>query len=251
MNGRRAGFTLVELVVAIGIVVLLAGLTLSVAVKVIEASEARETETTLRLLDQAVKQWEVTADRKVTWWDEEYDQQGPPDWRDRADLHSSTPPVLIITELLSVIGRSTEVLSVLAQIDPAVVARYTADSYPDWIQTMEEKESMDEFDGSITILDAWGTPIYATHPGRADDPIVFPHEPPGYPPAVDPDGTIRTYNERDYGIAPNRQIVFVSAGPDRRFGHSAEFMHLQGMALHEAIKEARRDNLYTASVSYN
>ena len=251
MNGRRAGFTLVELVVAIGIVVLLAGLTLSVSVKVIEASEARETETTLRLLDQAVKQWEVAADRKLTWWDDVYDKNRT-ELRDRSDIHGDTPPVLIITELLNVIGRSTEVQSVLAQINPALVTRYADQSYPQWIQTHEEKTYLDDSDGAITILDAWGTPIYATHPGRVHDLTRYPHLPPPlYPPIADPDGTIRTYNERDYGIAPNRQIVFVSAGPDRRFGRLEEFMHLQGMARHEAINEARRDNLFTASVSYN
>ena len=34
----------------------------------------------------------------------------------------------------------------------------------------------------------------------------------------DADGTIRTYNEGFYGVAKNRQVCFISAGPDGVFG---------------------------------
>ena len=65
------------------------------------------------------------------------------------------------------------------------------------------------------MLDAWGWPIYATHPGRVHDPNVFNIDT-VYP--GDRDGTVRTYNEDIYGIASNRQVRFVSAGPDGKFG---------------------------------
>ncbi len=35
---------------------------------------------------------------------------------------------------------------------------------------------------------------------------------------MDADGTVRTGIENEYGIAKNRQILFVSAGPDGKFG---------------------------------
>ena len=94
----------------------------------------------------------------------------------------------------------------------------------------------DKFDGSLTILDAWGTPIYATHPGRSYDPNLFEADPNYYKPP-DPDGTIRTYNEREYGVARNREVCFVSAGPDRRFGHL------------QADPQGSEDNLYSYPIT--
>ena len=204
-------FTLVELVVVIGVILLLVGLTLSVSVAVIEQSERRETENVLRLLDTAMKEWEVLSDRKLTWWDP-YD---PPDLKDQTDIHSSTEPILIITEMLDVIGRSAPVKEIIAGIDPDLVYTYRAGTYPPWIDQPLQSEIDGRFDGSLTILDAWETPIYATHPGRPYNPNWDPL----YNTPRDPDGTVRTYNEDEYGVARNREVCFVSAGPDQRFGH--------------------------------
>ena len=54
---RSPGFTLIELVVVISIILLLVGLTMSVGLAVRSKSETRQTENVLILLDQAVKQW--------------------------------------------------------------------------------------------------------------------------------------------------------------------------------------------------
>ena len=97
-------------------------------------------------------------------------------------------------------------------------------------------QQLPEFDGGITILDAWGTPIYSTHPGAPAAPGVQP---------VDADGTERTLNESYYGIARNRRVCFVSAGPDRLFGLYWEFTGLTGPELEEAIAEAMKDNIYS------
>ena len=76
------GFTLVELVIVVGIIVLLTGLTVSVSTRLIEKSEIRTTENILRLLDMAVEDWEAAADRKLTWGENDvppgavYDLQG-------------------------------------------------------------------------------------------------------------------------------------------------------------------------------
>ena len=66
-------------------------------------------------------------------------------------------------------------------------------------------------------------------------------------PDRDDDGTIRTRNEKDYGISPNRRIVFVSAGPDQRFGLPAEFYPLDM----QAMREARLDNIYSIPVTFH
>ncbi len=232
-----AGFTLTELVISIGLILLLAGLGLSVSVAVIEQSERRQTQTVLTLLDTAVKEWELTAERKLSWWN----------WGDdpgTADVRADTEEVLIITEILDVISRSEQVKRIIAGIDPELVYTYRPDTYPSWNDTPQERVQQDDLPGgALTILDAWGTPIYATHPGRpwttADQAKYLPR---------DSDGTIRTRNERRYGIAPNRRVVFVSAGPDRRFGLDVEVQHLPIDERQEARRTARVDNIYSADV---
>lgn len=209
----RGGFTLVEVVVVIGIILFLVGLTLSVSVAVIEKSEIQQTETVLQLLDTAVKEWELTADRKLSWGDD-----GDPSGS-VYDVHPipTTLEVFVISEILATVTRPTRVKEIIAQIDPEFVFRYEQSIYPPWIdEPLEEQQQDGPFVGSLTILDAWGTPIYATHPGRPFNPNLFPQDvPPNQP---DPDGTISTTNEHKYGIARNRQICFVSAGPDGNFG---------------------------------
>ncbi len=237
-----AGFSLTELVIVLGLILLLAGLALSVSVAVIEQSERRQTQTVLALLDTAVKEWELTAERKLSWWEEDDDA----DLRQTADVHATTEEVLIITEILDVISRSEQVKRIIAGIDPELVYTYRPDTYPSWIDTPQERLQQDDFPGgALTILDAWGTPIYATHPGRpwitADQAKYLPR---------DSDGTIRTRNERRYGIAPNRRVDFVSAGPDRRFGLDEEVQHLPVDQWPEANRTARADNIYSVDVDF-
>ncbi len=233
------GFSLVELTVVIGIVVLLAGLTLSAGTAVVRNAEHRTTATVLTQLEVAVREWELQADRKLSWWqyNDDFDRYNA------IDVHSDTSDVLILTEILNVVTRNAAGRDLIAHIDPELIYRYEDDTAP-WLSTpMERSDVNDRFLGSITVLDAWGTPIYATHPGR---PWTTADGQPGYSLQRDQDGTIRTFNEERYGIAPNRSIVFVSAGPDQRFGLPAEFPPL---AL-EAMQDARLDNIYSIPVSF-
>ena len=222
------GFSLVELTVVIGIVVLLAGLTISAGTAVVRNAEHRATETALVQLDAAVREWELLADRKLTWAEP----------GEQAEVHAGTPEVLIITEILDVVTRNAAGRDFIAHIDPDLVYRYEDDTAP-WLSSpMEMSEVNDRFIGSLTVLDAWGTPVYATHPGRTWAPDDGPDR--------DDDGTIRTRNEKDYGISPNRRIVFVSAGPDQRFGLPMEFSAPDA----EQIRAARLDNVYSVPVKF-
>ncbi len=229
------GFSLVELTVVTGVIVLLAGLTMSAGTAVVRHAEHRVTSTALSQLDAAVREWELQADRKLRWWQIYYDHA---DSYAGSDLHSDTREVLIVTEILDVIRHTEDVRQILAQIDPELVYQYRDDTAP-WLDEPQEKTQVnDRFVGSLTVLDAWGTPIYATHPGSLWTPTPLE---PFYQTERDPDGTIRTYNEEQYGIAPHRSIVFVSAGPDQRFGLRSEFLPQET----QAMREARRDNIYS------
>ena len=85
---RRAdagGFTLVEMLIVIGLIALLASLTMAVTRRFTEQSEIRSTKVTLRLLEASVREWEMTTERKILWWDPRDD----PDW-DAEDARVST-----------------------------------------------------------------------------------------------------------------------------------------------------------------
>ena len=231
-------FSLVEMTVVIGLIVLLAGLTLSGSAAVLRHSEQRQTRTVLAQLDTAIAEWELQADRKLIWW-----QYGDnPLHREASDIYSYTRPVLIISQILDIVVRSATVREMIAGIDAELVYHYEDDTAP-WLDEQKERSQVNNFFlGGITVLDAWGTPIYATHPGR----VWIEGDADRSPPLDrDQDGTIQTYNEENYGIAPNRRIVFVSAGPDGLFGTPDEFPDLSGDVLTDARDEASMDNIYS------
>ncbi len=235
----RLSFTLIELVVTVAIIVLLAGLLVSAGSAVLQQAERRRTEAALELLSAAVREWETSADRKLTWWEWYYDGGSlPPGAYDIAhgDLEQ-----LILSEILRVVLRAEPARAIFARIEPELAVALDGANLPAWIDEPAEISLVQSWGDALTVLDAWGTPIYATHPGRPWAP-----EDGDNPPRND-DGTIRTWNELRYGACRNREVVFVSAGPDRRFGLPEEF---PPEAPPEAVLGARRDNLYSGALDF-
>ena len=72
-----------------------------------------------------------------------------------------------------------------------------------------------------------------------------------YPSCGDPDLTETTINEYYFGHAQNRQVCFISAGPDGLFGTTLEFSGLAGLELQRAIEAARSDNIYSYPVTFS
>ncbi len=191
LRGRSArGFTLIELVVVIGLILILVGLTMAVGVAIRAQSETRETENVLILLDHAVKQWEIAADRQLSWGTEDEPVNGAV-----YDIDDQNFADDQLTQLLGRISTNQSAKDILAQIDN------------DFLQ-------QDDGNLELKLVDPWGTQICLVHPGRVADPVNFPND----PPEPDLDGTIRTPYEDDFGIAVNRALLFVSAGPDGDFG---------------------------------
>lgn len=188
----RHGFTLIELVVMIGVILLLVGLLLSIGVSVAAGAESRDARQILKLLDQAVGEWELSASRAPTWGPD-----GTPAGISY-DLQDTDEPDVQLTQLLARMQRTPRVRQILTKI--------TADNL------------LQEDNGGgveLTVLDPWGLAVYLIHAGRLPDPQHFAADASA---TIENDGTIRTPHEQTYGSAVNRRLLFVSAGPDGLFG---------------------------------
>lgn len=189
---RSPGFTLIELVVVISLILLLVGLTMSVGLAVRSQSETRQTENVLILLDQAVKQWQIAADRQLSWGT----STTPND--PAYDIDADGDAAEQLKDLLERIRTNSAARDILAQIDN------------DFLQQVEDD------DGKLVLrlVDPWGSPVCLIHPGRVADPVNFGD----VLDEADIDGTIRTDHENEFGVALNRALLFLSAGPDGEFG---------------------------------
>jgi type II secretory pathway pseudopilin PulG len=210
-----AGFSLLELTIVIGIILLLAALVVAVSTAVIAANERRNTQNTLAVLDAAMKEWERQVDRSVTF----QNPSNPPDPTGAGYTYDIIPdptiaslgiPAVVNTyngsddlrrhrrrtvALIELIARQPDVESMLARLPVDTLRRIRSATTP--VQYANSKEA----------VDAWGNPIIAVFPGRA-----FRTGDPGNP---DLDGSIRTVSESTSPrFCQNRQVLFVSAGPD-------------------------------------
>lgn len=259
----RRGFTLVEVLVVVGVIALLAALTVGAIAVFGGRAKVRSTEGTLVLLDAAAQEYVGAVNRPLSFGSSDDGE---------FDLMINEPNVFSTTHLLGRIGDTPSVQEIVARIEPRFVFRYNesvdADGDgssevidPEWILVADPADPNDpggvdarafyqaeatnggELDGKVAILDAWGTPIRAVHHGPtpraafggvdgqtadpSDDLLV-----------LDPDGTyhLRAVVLQDYlmlaggtdaedwaveaiyGRCRDRRVLFVSAGPDRRFG---------------------------------
>ena len=116
------------MVIVIGVIILLAALTLSVSVAVVEGSEVRQTENTIRLLTAAIQEWEAQADRRVTYGIEMTSPTTEMCMRSSSQtrpipircsrMHASPPG-----SCFQIIGRPASVKQILAQVDLEAVAQ--------------------------------------------------------------------------------------------------------------------------------
>jgi type II secretory pathway pseudopilin PulG len=207
-----AGFSLLELTIVIGIILLLAALVVAVSTAVIASNEKRNTQNTLAVLDAAMKEWERQVDRPVSFqnatgetgaWDIVLDPTltalGIPaavtQYNGTGDLQKHRRRTVAIIEL---VARQPDVETVLARLPEDTLRRVRTATTP--VQYSNAKEA----------IDAWGNTIIAIFPGRA-----FRTGDTGTP---DPDGSIRTASETaSPRFCQNRQVLFVSAGPDGAF----------------------------------
>ena len=243
LRPRNAGFTLLEMLVVIGIIVLLASLVLAVSGSVIRASEERSTRNTLEILNSATEEYERTLDRRVSY-------QSAMNGGSPADIAASqtvrydvvtapaTPPVgsgvatwaALAAPYPSVTGPGLPAYSVrpFQRTVHLIWALTQSPSSASIMQKIPESSfrgvrpsgTSAGFTGVRHAVDAWDTPIIAIFPGREanSNGLVDPAN------NIDADGTIKCDSETatatngGLGIScKNRKILWVSAGNDSRF----------------------------------
>lgn len=220
MHARRTSraFTLVEMMVVIAVILVLAALTLSVTVTLTRGSETRETQNLMTQLEGIVNEWQTASGRTVRYGVNNEPCNAGEVYELNAALPTMATAQLTTDELFRLFTRTTESKEMIARINPTFV---------------EQVEAEQGRPPTYRIFDAWGTQIIAILPGRSHNPACGDNNA-----DRDRDGTIRTDFERRYGIAHNRTILFVSAGPDGEFG---DLEAADGSQQREFAK----DNLYS------
>ena len=235
----RRGFTLLELVVVIGIILVLMSLVLAVSTIVIQQAESRQLQAVFANLQASVNEYEQALGRKMTYEDQS-DQGGgvkawdipfSPEFYDNGtttDVPMEYPYSYSITaggaytcscmqcqstdthgweryivRLMQLLERTDSAEEIIARIDPNLLVQVRRNNG----QPLPDGQAMS------SVIDPWGSPLAVVLPGRTwrdgdgDQGIIR-----------DNDGTIRTSLEDKIGICKSATPLFVSAGPDADIG---------------------------------
>lgn len=227
----RSGFSLIELMVVVGIIVLLAGLTVGVSSALNRNSETSQMEQTLQLLDSALTEWDVVAERSMTW--------GP------NTSPGNTPG--IVYDIDSNLGGGAQMENVLKNIMKVeeckvILSRINPRFFIEEVLTNGTKQ--------YGVIDPWDRRMVIVHPGRVPNASVFPAD---ATTPVDPDGTIRTdsshsadVNENRLGICQNRRLAFICRGPDGELGRQYLDQAYSALSTAELAQlELSKDNIYS------
>jgi len=211
-NFTRA-FSLIEMMIVIGIIAILAGLTLGISNAVLRGSEIRKTEDAITLLDTALQEWELEMGRSITFQDfaaMEMDAQNGIQGRydiynegvfSTTGFNGTLPGEANMNEGINL--RSIDIWNLLNENEASKTI--LSKIHPDLII---------DSGGGRRVVDAWQNPIGIIYSGiKYSDLLPFYYE--------DKSGDRSVIDQAEDGLGSciNLRLYFVSAGPDGKWGH--------------------------------
>jgi len=233
---QQLGFTLIEMMVVIGIIALLAALTLGISNSVIRNSEIRQTKDALKLFEMAMQEWELERGREVTYeghvplWNGNYDISGNAQIEEPGTGNQGVSNVNMEAAMER---RCKDLITLLLQSENA--------------KTILSKISPDLFVKDINeyiLIDAWGTAVGVVFPGRRYLE-VYPDD--DAPASKDESGDLSLRDEAEDGLGSckNLKPYFVSSGPDGEFGYRFQYIQSNGQEPNEPLFKSSLDNVYS------
>ncbi len=233
---RKSGFTLIEMVVVIGIIALLAALTMGISNSVIRNSQVRQTQDAMRLLALAVDEWELERGRPITF------EGFIPINGGRYDIYTNGEVITQPSDSSSVNNddmqeametRIVSLVELLLQSEPAsdILAKISPDFF------------IEDINGKL-LVDPWGNPMGVIFPGRKFSEAYPDLDPLAEYPYLDEsnDMTVRDEAEDGLGSCVNGRLLFVSSGPDLRWGY--RYQGNDGVG-NPTLIESSKDNIYS------
>ena len=279
-RASAGGWTLVEMMVAILIISILAGLTLSIGSAVLASSETRRTDDALTLLDSAMQEFSIVQGRALSYGINQEPHEDTDMGRgSRYDIDLGltlddgqgcacyggletvmsytdggwpTEAQLLCAQWCQVTGctgsgpDNFEGVGAIALLRlqqlPASrdIIRSIQPDLLEQINVLTNDSEGEQVKAAVRPIDAWGNPILIVLPGRERIDSDV---------VFDVDDTVSTKAERMLGSAKHRHAYFVSAGPDGKFGSLEYNPDDHDVASEEYRRyQQTRDNLYSYEV---
>jgi prepilin-type N-terminal cleavage/methylation domain-containing protein len=245
-RAARRAFTLLEIMIVIGVILTLMTLVLGVGSALLRNAEKSQVESAMAIMESALNEYEAQMGRPVTFngaWQGTQQQWFPIGANDAVfDVRDpgGPPPTVGVNSARRAQGMGVFVVNLLRQVDtvrpvlsgiPAALLRPEPNQGPDYparniggtgslLYVPSAKQPAGPRDSTrAEFVDTWGNRVAFVLPGRA---YRFGAEAPGALP--DADGSVRTPYEETFGVCSNRRIGMVSAGPDGLFGVPGEIV---------------------------
>ena len=214
MKRATTGFTLVELLVVIGIIAILASMVLAVSGGVLATSERKQVDDTFTLLNQAIRELELTRGQELVF--SRLSSSATVPELAFYDIKEEPPntPAYIMPKLLALLRSNDRSREFISKINPDFLKRIDRPSSP-----LNANENID-------LVDPWGNRIGVIPCGRPaterEMRDAYRADSTKTPVSADPfttgidrdDRTVRTNDEKYLGVCSGRRWTFVSRGPD-------------------------------------